>query len=318
MANRQFLHIAGWRWAFLLNAAMSIAVGGVAWVAGEDSRPRGFHFASVGKIQIRSFLKQAIADLLVVWKIPSFKVIIFQGCFGSIPWAAMFYWTLWLELKCFSHPSAATISSLLQVGVMIGASIGGGILADYAHRVSPNHGRPLIAQVAVLVGVPFVVFILYRLPDSSSPNAVMIYAVMFLCFGLSISWAGNTNATIFSEIVPQEIRSSVYALDQAFEGGIGSAGALVVGAVAAAYGFGEHPQSSSGMGMQPQSACNRHDAAKLSRALMLTMGPPWFIAFCGYVLLHFTYRHDRIVEESTKHDGEPNLNETCRLVGGIT
>jgi hypothetical protein len=43
----------------------------------------------------------------LVTRVRTFQIIIAQGAFGNIPWAALPFMTLWLELSCFSHAEAA-------------------------------------------------------------------------------------------------------------------------------------------------------------------------------------------------------------------
>ena len=56
------------------------------------------------------------ATILAVWaetkecmRIPTFWVIVLQGVFGSTPWAAWGFSTLWLQLICFRSELAANI-----------------------------------------------------------------------------------------------------------------------------------------------------------------------------------------------------------------
>jgi MFS family permease len=50
---------------------------------------------------------QIWAEMRLVTRVRTFQIIIAQGAFGNIPWAALPFMTLWLELSCFSHAEAA-------------------------------------------------------------------------------------------------------------------------------------------------------------------------------------------------------------------
>lgn len=61
--------------------------------------------------------------------------------------------TLYLQLLGFSDFHASLIASLFLAGTAVGSQIGG-ILGDWAAKRSPNHGRILVAQFSVGIGVP--------------------------------------------------------------------------------------------------------------------------------------------------------------------
>ncbi len=46
--------------------------------------------------------------------------------------------------------------------------------------------------------------------------------------------SGTNNSAIFSEIVPEQLRSAIYAFDRSFEGAVGATAAPLVGARAPA------------------------------------------------------------------------------------
>ncbi len=62
----------------------------------------------------------------------------------------------------------------------------------------------------------------------------MTLAVM----GLSVSWcSAGCNSPVFADIVPPDMRTSIYAFDRAFEGAVGALGTPLVGLIAQ-HGFG--------------------------------------------------------------------------------
>lgn len=76
----------------------------------------------------------------------------------STPWNALVFNTLWLQLQGFSDFHASLIASLFLLGTALGAQLGG-ILGDWAAERSPNHGRIIVAQVSVGIGVPLAVVV---------------------------------------------------------------------------------------------------------------------------------------------------------------
>ena len=51
--------------------------------------------------------------------LPTFLVIIGQGIFGTAPWFAFSYLTMWLELNCFENSEAASIYAFFNLGTAI-------------------------------------------------------------------------------------------------------------------------------------------------------------------------------------------------------
>jgi sugar phosphate permease len=100
-------------------------------------------------------------------RIPTFWVIVAQGCFGSTPWAAWGFSTLWLQLICFQSESAANIRAMFTVGNIFG-TLFGGWLGDKASMLYPDHGRPWVAVVSVGAGVPLTYIMLYVLPQGQT------------------------------------------------------------------------------------------------------------------------------------------------------
>ena len=55
---------------------------------------------------------------------------------------------------------------------------------------------------------------------------------MGLCADVGLSRSGTNNSAMFAEIVPEQLRSAVYAFDRSFEGAVGATAAPLVGLVA--------------------------------------------------------------------------------------
>lgn len=104
---------------------------------------------------------------------------------------------------------------------------------DWAAKTAPDRGRIMAAQFSVACGLPLSVLLLKGLPtedahgftDSLAPR----YAAVMALFGLLISWCGSANSAIFAEIVPDNLRSVIYAFDRSFEGAVAACGMPLVG-----------------------------------------------------------------------------------------
>lgn len=89
-----------------------------------------------------------------------------QGVMGSVPWQGMVFFTLWLQLKGLPNAAAAAVYATFLTGTAIGGALGG-FLGDRASLLSPNHGRIIISQVSVALGLPLS-FLIIKVPQPCS------------------------------------------------------------------------------------------------------------------------------------------------------
>ena len=61
------------------------------------------------------------------------------------------------------------------------------------------------------------------------PHAIILSASRDLSRGAVRCRSGTNNSAMFAEIVPEQLRSAVYAFDRSFEGAVGATGAPLVG-----------------------------------------------------------------------------------------
>ena len=149
--------VAGWRAACFGLCAIGTILGLAMLCFGRDPKP--IDDDEGGE-------RPSLAEHIKIMKIPTFQVIVAQGCFGNIPWAAWNFSTLWLELNCFSNTMAATIVAAYTVGQAIGQPFGGW-LGDKVAKISQDTGRPLVAVVSVGLGVPLVFAFFVLMPQGS-------------------------------------------------------------------------------------------------------------------------------------------------------
>ena len=140
--------------------------------------------------------------------------------------------TLWLQLLGFSNFQASVLTALFTLGCAVGGLLGG-VLGDIATRKSHLHGRIAICQLSVFLGLPLS-FLLFKglvLPETTGSTNEMggeggrdahaghavLYAVVLVIFGLTISWCGANNSALFAELVTEQQRTHVYAFDRSFE-----------------------------------------------------------------------------------------------------
>lgn len=173
------IHIAGlqgWQFALTVIAALSAFVGLlVLLLVTDEVRDED---RSLWRIVV-----EELPRLRSILCLPTFLVIIGQGIFGTAPWFAFSYLTMWLELNCFSNTEAASIYAFFNLGTALSSMLGG-ILLDFVFRRFPNHGPPAIAQSSVFVSIPLFALILFGLNDANAA----FYAMSFMITGMLIAW----------------------------------------------------------------------------------------------------------------------------------
>eukprot|EP00434_Breviolum_minutum_P018075 symbB.v1.2.015942.t1/scaffold1203.1/size131588/9 len=115
VAPLQIGPMAGWQFALSVIAILSALVGVLVVLFVTD----------IPRDEQRSMLQIVIQETPRLGKIlciPTFIVIIGQGIFGTAPWFAFSYLTMWLELNCFSNTQAATIYAFFNVGTALSSS----------------------------------------------------------------------------------------------------------------------------------------------------------------------------------------------------
>lgn len=227
--------------------------------------------------------------------IPTFQVIVLQGVAGSIPWQAMGFITLWLQLMGFSDMTASFLMAGLTAGAAVGALFGGA-LGDRASRILPNSGRVFVAQFSVLAGLPLTYVLLRVLPQRSHGSGAdpVAYGAVLVLLGLSCSWCSAAcNSPLFADIVPEDMRTSIYAFDRSFESSLAACAAPVVGVLAErVYGFsGGVGGASVPGGLSPVQ--QRLNAQALGSSLLICILFPWIFCLVAFSALHFTYPKDR-------------------------
>jgi MFS family permease len=269
VANEQL-----WRWGFIGLGIASILTGVVIWLFVEEP-PRGAAEPELkGLINHTNEKRYAInvADMMKTLRIPTIWAAIAQGVSGTMPWVVMeIYFINWMVSQLnfsneisFTDPqgSAPLIFAIVVIGAAI-SSLLGGVIGDYAEKISPRYGRTVIGQFSVFSGVPLMYIFLTR-ADSMS-----FWGVFGLAFftALMIGWPGRgAKEPMMQAVVPPEMRSSAYSMVNLVEGGLAAFSSLIAGALA--------------------------DRIGLTNALLWTIPFPWLICSIFFTLFYFTYPRD--------------------------
>ncbi|KAH9605023.1 hypothetical protein KSS87_013329 [Heliosperma pusillum] len=293
VASASFLGIPGWRIAFHLVGLVSVLVGILVRVFATDPRfsnQTEKAKSENSKMSFWSEVKEVIEEAKFVVKIPSFQIIVAQGVAGSFPWSGMLSFApMWLELIGFSHETTAFLFGLYVIGNSLGGLFGGK-MGDILSKSSPNCGRIILSQISSGAAVPLAAILFLGLPDD--PSAAFKYGLVLFVMGLFTSWnAPATNNPIFAEIVPEKHRTSIYALDSAFESILTSFAPPLVGVLAQhVYGYKPIPKGSSDSSV---TKIDRQNGASLAKAINITFTITMTACCAIYSLLYCTYPRDR-------------------------
>ena len=109
--------------------------------------------------------------------------------------------------------------------------------------------------------------------------------------GLTCTWCGSgCNSPIFAEVVPVDLRSTVYAFDRSFENAIASCAAPMVGLLAERVFKFQGTMASSKSQTAAAAASN---AAALANSLAVCMLVPWSVCLLFFTGLYWVYPHDK-------------------------
>ncbi|KAJ1702611.1 hypothetical protein LUZ63_002390 [Rhynchospora breviuscula] len=289
LAPTTVIGIAGWRISFHLVAIISTIVGSLVWAFAIDPNfPSNDVSSKQGSDEsvidgVKDFLREAKSVL----QIPTFQIIVAQGVMGSFPWYALSFLSMWFELIGFSHGYTAFLVTLFSVATSLGGLFGGK-MGDFLAKHFPNGGRIILSQISAGSAIPLGAVLLLALPYD--PSTGVLHAIVIFVMGLIISWnAPATNNPIFAEIVPERSRTSIYALDCAFESILASFAPPIVGLLAErmyGYKIGDSNASSDPM-------INRQNAASLAKALYTAVAIPMVFCSSIYSFLYCSYPRDR-------------------------
>lgn len=289
----------GWRVSFLIIGGASVLVGAIAAAAMVEP-PKVIAAKKEGKGW--AVVKQELKEVGSYFKLPSFCVLILQGCFGMIPWLALGYKTLFFQLGGITDMQA----SLIDVSSQLSGSAGqflGGVIGDSLSRWSRHHGRPITAQISVLAGIPVAWMIFMVSPPE---NAFAYYLGLMITLGLTATWCGvAVNLPILSEIVKDDRRATIMAWEGTLESSCSAVfGNAMVGILAEnVFGYDLNNASADAEGKDPTKV------KALGSALMLVSFVPWVMCFLSYSLLHWSYKRDLTFVRGGEASSAPGLSK---------
>uniref|UniRef100_A0A7S0FSY7 Major facilitator superfamily (MFS) profile domain-containing protein n=1 Tax=Pyrodinium bahamense TaxID=73915 RepID=A0A7S0FSY7_9DINO len=279
ISNWTVLGFRGWRVAFGAVALASLALSVMLMVLMNN--------AGTKERKVVSF--QAESDMFRrCCKIGTFRIIVLQGCLGSIPWSALgTFAILFFQYLGIKDLQAAVLFATCQIALGLGNLLGGHV-ADTLARCSRFHGRPLAAQISVLSGLPLIVWFIF-IPRVASSFAQ--YAVVLCVFGLTCSWCkAGVNRPILTEVVPESSQARILSWLIALEGSVAACLGPSMTSAIAEHAFQYEPQRGR-LDKIPESL-RATNARALAMGIFWMCAVPWTACFLIFSLLHFTYKSD--------------------------
>lgn len=222
--------------------------------------------------------------LLALIQVPTFAVLVLQGCFGLIPWRAFDFRTFFFQTAGLSNFEASTVNACGGFGAAIG-SLSGGYIGDFLNNKWHLHGRVLAAEIAVYGGIP-VAYFTFAAGVPSQEIAYVYYLTLTVGLGLIATWTpGACNNPVLCALASEDERALVIAWQTSLEGAVGALGPIIFTWLLGTLGYNPRCADDSTL-----DGCDNIGVA--GTALFLTSCIPWTVCGALYSCLHCTYPGD--------------------------
>ncbi|KAK9846327.1 hypothetical protein WJX81_001569 [Elliptochloris bilobata] len=333
--ERDVGRMQGWRFVFLVMAALALLVTVLVLLFGVEPRSLKAKQGAAapkttrgGAAAVLAGLRAMVVDAWVVFRVPTFVIVLAAEIVMVVGGAGAGYQILYFRLSGFTDIATAKINLFFNLGNAFGMLLGG-VLGDAAARRYPRTARPLINMASMLVAGPLNI-VLYRgmpgasnrspsgAPGSLNPHA-MQYGALLLFTSVVAPWEQANNAAMFSEVVPEALRTSVFAFDKCLTGALGALAAPLVGLLARRVfggsqviaGDGAAAPAPAAPAQAPVQAHASPYAGNLNNAHALESGLLWLmlvavcLRFLIYAALPFTLPRDRAAAADPNPLGDP-------------
>lgn len=227
---------------------------------------------------------QEFQSLWRLLQVPTFAILVLQGCFGLIPWRAFDFRTFFFQTAGLSNGEASTVNACGGFGAAIG-SASGGYIGDFLNNRWHLHGRVLAAEIAVYGGIPIAYFT-FAAGVPSEEIALVYYLVLTIGLGLIATWTpGACNNPVLCALASEDERALVIAWQTSLEGAVGALGPILFTYLLSSLGYNPECRDDSTI-----DGCDNIGVAGF--ALFLTSCIPWTVCGALYSCLHCTYPGD--------------------------
>jgi len=278
--------VSGWRLVCLAISALSLCCAVAAWnVIGGGGGGK----IACERPSLFSAYREIACNLREHWRSFNFRIIIYQGVTGGIPWSALAFKIMFLRYVGFSSGQINIFTAAVVVPKVLGGMLGG-FLGDYAAQASPRHGRALVGQFAVGCGIPLMLAQIVVFPKHIG-TVLWPYVLCDVLFCLVASWtpAGVIRPLFLGAVAPRS-RASIVAWKEGLEILFANLlGAPFVGFLAERC-FQYRPTTLSVEAMSPELRQHNFAALQWSLAVMTTV--PWILCFAAISGLHWSHLYD--------------------------
>ncbi|CAE7541352.1 NPC1L1, partial [Symbiodinium microadriaticum] len=302
ISEHRIFGVMGWRICLAVVGILSLLVVLLVEAAVEDL-PRTWDPKRFGLM--REFHK--LAKFL---RLGSFRVIILQGVFGTIPGAAQTFTTMYFQYLSISNHMCGLIIAMRTVGEGIGGALGG-YLGDAANAKNHRYGRTWVAMFSVTASIPFLYVVYMGIPREASLS--LLFAGILFTMGLVTTWeVPGCLQPVVMDIIPRRDLSSAFSWDVAIVFASGNTiGPLLVGFIAQDI-FDYHYTSEKVENMSLE--VREHNASALGRAIFFSCVVPSLISAVNFSLLFWTYPADKeSLEEREAMEDEDAAERTVLL-----
>jgi len=273
------LSLQGWRMVFGVVGSLGILVGSFALVVMEVPEIPHPRVPEHGTHKLIAEAKHFLSFFLS----PTFNMLVLQGLFGGFGISSSTFATMYFQMTGINDFQAGLITAFGQVAGAMGVLLGGH-MGDVAARTCRKHGRVLVAEVSLSMGVPLMFLRFWGVPPIQ--GSFLWYCLLTVLHGILAVWVtAGAKLPLLSEIVPAGRRSAVIAWDSTIEGALSSVlgGPMVALLAQTAFGFSVEDLSSG-----------RHspNAHALGRATAIMSCVPTLLSLACWPLVHLTYPAD--------------------------
>lgn len=295
MSNQDLYGTDGWRIALAVVGLLSWAIMLVVPFFVEEE-PRRWSPHRLG-------LSRELKKLWQFMQIPTFSVIILQGVFGTIPGAAHAFITMYFQYTGIPDAMCAMINAIHITGHCLGNLVGG-VLGDALTKRFPQYGRPMTAQLSILLSLPFFWLIFVAVPRVEA--MVGVFCGLLFIQGFVGSWVGpGCIAPVMCSIVPSRVLASAYAWELALVFCSGNTiGPMMVGFLSArVFGYKLSTKQVDTMDAETR----KMNAEALGKSLFFSSFWPFVICSIFFTLMYFSYKKDKEAVEARRD--EPGSSE---------
>ncbi|CAL8464778.1 g4313 [Coccomyxa elongata] len=306
--------IQGWRGVFFALAGAFAGVSLLVPLLGVEPRSlaRATLKAPVITGQSR-WLGQQIGEMTAclgtVFRIRTFLAILAVNSVWVVCNGGVGFMVVYFQLLGFSTPVLAALVVCWRLGIAAGNFLGGA-LGDAAAARLPGCGRALVPQLGMLAATPLCIILFCAMPGNaahgiSAPGSQDQFAphygaLLFAINAFSVWHCPNT-ASMYAEVVPKQLRTSVYAVDKAVNVALYAvSGPLAAALASGVFGFADPPRGlAAAAAVGP--AGNAAAAVALEHALLFLLVVPRVAIVFLMVIPYFTLVRDQAAAAEGVH-----------------